>query len=115
MVQRKAARFVYSDWRRTSSPTEMMRQLGWVSLETQRKIASINMLHKIINQELDLPLNILPKISRLQRFNPVYGRVEVYKNFFIPSTINAWNHLPLNIIKIDDHQLFKDKVTTYFS
>ena len=52
----------------------MMRQLGWVSLETQRKIVSINTLHKIINQELDLPLNILPKISRLQRFHPVYGR-----------------------------------------
>ena len=35
MVQRKSARFVFADWRRESSPTTMINQLGWKCLEAQ--------------------------------------------------------------------------------
>jgi hypothetical protein len=36
-VQRMAARFIYSDYRRTSSVTAMMNELGWKPLNERRK------------------------------------------------------------------------------
>ena len=38
MVQRKAARFVYNDYSRHSSVTDMLNQLNWLSLEKRRDI-----------------------------------------------------------------------------
>ena len=36
MVQRKAARFVFNDYSRHLSVTDMLNQLNWQSLEKQR-------------------------------------------------------------------------------
>ena len=36
MVQRKAARFVFNDYSRHSSVTDMLNQLNWQSLEKRR-------------------------------------------------------------------------------
>ena len=48
-VQRKAARFVNSDWSWESSPTQMLKDLKWNSLEFDRQISSLMLLYKIIN------------------------------------------------------------------
>ena len=47
MLQRRAARYVPSDWRCNSSPAEMIQQLKWQSLENRRKTARLIMMHKI--------------------------------------------------------------------
>ena len=47
-VQRRAARFVFGDYRRTSSPTDMISQLGWESLEHRRTSAKLLMLYRIM-------------------------------------------------------------------
>ena len=36
MVQRKSARFVFSQWQRDSSPTNMMNQLKWKTLRSPK-------------------------------------------------------------------------------
>ena len=59
-VQRKAARYVFNDWRKTSSVSAMINNLGWTLLEEKRKISNLLMLHKIINQKVDIPLSFLP-------------------------------------------------------
>ena len=46
MVQRKSARFVYGDWRRSSSPSKMIDKLKLQSLQTRRAIARIKFLRK---------------------------------------------------------------------
>ena len=37
VVQRKAARFVHGDYRRTASPTNMLNDLGWKTLDARRQ------------------------------------------------------------------------------
>ena len=111
-VQRKAARFVYSDWSWQSSPSEMIRNLKWESLENIRKRDCLVMMHKIIHKEICLPSSFLPKKSRVpNKFQPIHGRVNVYKNSFVPNTVKWWNELPKEVTRILDCNLFKQKVS----
>ena len=52
MVQRRAARFVKSRFRRTDSVTAMLEELGWPTLSKRRKDARLILFHKIINNYL---------------------------------------------------------------
>ena len=51
MVQRRAARFVMSDYNRTASVTEMLNSLQWQTLEEQRNNLQITLLYKIIHNQ----------------------------------------------------------------
>jgi 16S rRNA C1402 (ribose-2'-O) methylase RsmI len=49
MVQRRAARYVKNRYHNTSSATEIIGQLQWISLEERRKAARLILLYKISN------------------------------------------------------------------
>ena len=49
MVQRRAARFVKSKYKRTESVTAMLNELGWHSLSKRREDARLILFYKIIN------------------------------------------------------------------
>jgi hypothetical protein len=57
-VQRRAARFIYSDYKRTSSVTAMMNELGWKPLNERGKEQRLVLLFKIVNDPLIIILNI---------------------------------------------------------
>ena len=114
-IQRKAARFVYSDWSWQSSPSEMMKNLSWKSLEFNRKQDSIQMMHKIVNGNIILPPDFLPKKSRDNvKFQPINGRVMAYSNSFVPTVVGWWNELPKNVSKITDFNTFKKELSKFF-
>jgi len=46
-VQRRAARFVKSDYKRESSVTQMICDLGWQSLEACRAVSRLSLMYKI--------------------------------------------------------------------
>ncbi len=80
----------------------MINDLGWESLETCRKKNNLKMLHKILNGEIALPHDFLPKRARISnKFQPVRGRVLAYSNSFIPITTNWWNELPNKVTLAD--------------
>jgi len=54
MVQRSAARYVKNDYQYTSSVTNMLRELKWTTLEQRRNQASLTMLHKIHNKQVNV-------------------------------------------------------------
>ena len=54
-IQRRAAQWVLSDYRRQSSVTAMLTQLGWPTL-LNRLTSRLTFLYKIIHG--DLPLNV---------------------------------------------------------
>ena len=92
-VQRKAAGFVHSDWSYESSPTAMIKNLEWISTEQHRKIASIIMLHKIINKNIAIPITILPKRSRGENnFQQKLGRILAYSNLFVPTVTTGMSY-----------------------
>ena len=55
MVQRRAARFVKSKYKRTESVTAMFNELGWHSLSKRREDARLILFYKIINNLAKVP------------------------------------------------------------
>ena len=56
-VQRRAARFCHNDYRRTSSVTSMIQNLGWEELQHRREQCKTIMmlLYRIVNDLVDIP------------------------------------------------------------
>ena len=55
MVQRRAARFVKSRYKRTDSVTAMLDELGWPILSKRHKDARLILFYKIINNLAQVP------------------------------------------------------------
>ena len=55
LVQRRAARFVKSKYKRTESVTAMLSELGWHSLSKRREDARLILFYKIINNLAKVP------------------------------------------------------------
>ena len=107
-VQRKAARFVFNEWSYESSPSQMIKKLGWSSLSCQRSITSLLSLHDIRNGVLEMGPEFGPTIARNGLwYNPIQGRVLAYQNSFLPSVVKQWNTLPKDIQSINDRDAFK--------
>ena len=114
-VQRKAARFVFSDWSWQSSPSKMIARLDWKSLEQQRKVDSITTLHDIVNGKIATPPTFLPKRARDGiKFQRVHGRVNAYRNSYIPTTVELWNNLPKETLSIENRRAFKNAVLGFY-
>ena len=116
-VQRRAARYVFSDFRRESSPTSMMQQLGWPTLLARRSQAKAVMMYKIVNKLVDIPeaVHLTRRESSTRghnaRFHQPYTRVLAYKHSFFPSTIRIWNSLPENLTQKPSLESFRLGVT----
>ena len=55
LVQRRAARFCHYDYRRTSSVTSMIQNLGWEELQHRREQCKTIMMYRIVNDLIDIP------------------------------------------------------------
>ena len=67
-VQRRAARFVMSDYNHTSSVAVMLQDLNWDTLSGRRQTSRLYLLYKILHNIVDvtLPSYITPS-TRLTR------------------------------------------------
>ena len=106
MAQRRSARFVHNDFKRTSSVTMMLNNLHWPTLETRRHHAKLLMLYKILNNILAVPYDhltrsILPTQGRDFRFIQLTARTNTYLHSFFSSTVRLWNTLPSYVINSD--------------
>ena len=55
-VQRRAARWVLSDYSYHSSVSSMLEQLNWLPLAKRRKQQRLNLFYQIINGEIGISL-----------------------------------------------------------
>ena len=55
-VQRRAARFIKRDYKRTSSVTEMLQSLDLDLLEDRRKAHRLNIFYLPVNNSIALPI-----------------------------------------------------------
>ena len=103
MVQRKAARFVTSNYtREPGTVTTILQNLGWQTLENRRQMARLTLLYKSLNQEA--AVNIPPYLTKpttrtrqyhYQRFSRLSISTDTYKYSFIPRTISDGTTYPL--------------------
>ena len=54
-VQRRGARFVFNDYRWTSSVTKMLNEVSWPTLEQRRHTSRLVMLNKILLGQVAIP------------------------------------------------------------
>ena len=100
MVQRKAARFVCKDYRRTTSVTTLLQQLDWPTLQERRRNSRLKLFHKSINNLVALPVpgfieltNYRTRSSLANGFSyrHVSVNTDVFRWSFWPRTIPDWN------------------------
>jgi len=98
MVQRRAARIVFSDYRRTSSVTTMLHHLQWPAFQERSARAKVTMMYRIVNCLVEVPTTSLTTTisargHRLHDLAP-FART----SSFFPDTICLWNSLPQSVV-----------------
>lgn len=122
-IQRRAARFIMSDYRSSESVSEMLHKLKLPPLSQRRRVARLKFLylmhHKYFNFSSELYLK--PRSSRIVRsshqgqFIPIMARINAYKYSFLPKTIEEWNLLPQEIVNAGTISQFEKSVLNHFS
>ena len=98
-IQRRAARVVSNDHRKTSSVSKMLKELDWPTLENRRKAARLTTLYKIRKGAVKVNTKHLkPAPSRSRRgHDQQYQRFTCKKDVrlyaFLPRTVRDWNSL----------------------
>jgi hypothetical protein len=115
-VQNRSARFVTGDYKSKSpgSMTNMLKKLGWESLQSRRKCKRLATLQKSITGHLSIPVgNLLQPAPRASRhtnskaFATFSASKDCFKNSYFPRTVRDRNVLPEDIINIEEPKLFK--------
>ena len=116
-VQRRAARFVTSDYRRTSSVTDMLQSLQWDTLHQRRMRSQVVMCYKIVASIVDIPAadyltirsgrNIDSLRGHSHKFIQPRARVLAFQYSFFPYTIKLWNDLPPSLIAAPSVEAFR--------
>ena len=89
MVQRRAARWVLGDYSPYSSVSDMLRRLGWRTLEQRRADSRLVLFYKIVHRYVAVPLPsyVIPltRISRTSHplaYRQICARTDYYKYSF---------------------------------
>ena len=114
-VQRRAARFVKSNYNPRASVTDMLRTLEWSSLADRRKISRLTTFQKAYHGYLAIPIQkILRPATRSTRRSHSKAFIEIstskdcYKYSFIPRTVKDWNGLSQDLIDNEEPKQFKN-------
>ena len=115
MIQRRYARFIYNDFRRTSSVTTMLHQLQWPTLQERRAQFKVVMVYRIVHCLIDIPREHLqPAITsqrgHTQKFIVPFARTLLYQRAFFPDSIRLWNALPKDMVNCTSVDQFRQKV-----
>ena len=121
MVQRRAARWVLSDYRLQSSVTAMIDELGWVTLEQRCRRNRLIQLYKIINgytPGAELPAIYLPQTIITRHYHPSRfilpaANTTNYQASFFYRTVKDWNDLPLNFYSIPTLSIFSNTINAH--
>ena len=114
MVQRRAARYALNNYNRTSSVTDMLKELGWDTLELRRKRQRLSLMYMFQNDlaEINKQKYLAPK-ARTSRHLHKYSykvppsKTNYHKFSFFPRTIKDWNTLPINTVEAPSLVSFK--------
>ena len=117
-IQYEAARVVTGAWKSTSIE-KLYKNLGWESLSDRRTLRKLCLLFETMENNFPLYLvNLIDKFKftedsryynkTLLKYVPC--RTNRYKSSFLPSTINDWNMLEVEIKTSETKSIFKKKL-----
>ena len=117
-IQRRAARFVKSDYLTTSSVTAMINDLGWKDLAHRRRDLRLALLHKVVYDHIAVSadsLGLLPGDKRLRsshkkNFKHLPTNTDPFRYSFVPRTVIEWNSLPASAVECTSPESFKTQL-----
>ena len=108
-VQRRAARWILSEYSRTTSFTSLLSVLNIPTLQQRCQLSRLTLFYKIINNALliSIPLHYQRTQFHTRQHHPnrfILPQVTLntYKYSFYPRTIKDWNNLPISITESRD-------------
>ncbi len=112
-IQRKAVRYVTSNYERQASVTEMRERLGWPTLQQRHCVARLTMFHKIENNNIAIYVpDYISKSTRSlrsqhqQAYIIPQNNVETYQFSFFQCTVRCWKQLPIYLTEVPSQETF---------
>ena len=102
MIQRRTARWVFSNYDFHSSVSSMLKDLNWSTLEERRKASRLTLLSRIVHHQepaIQMPQYFLPQTSTTRQFHQLHfvlppSHTQHYQESFFYRTTKEWNELP---------------------
>ena len=118
-VKARPTRYVLNRYHYSASVTEMLKELGWKSLEERRRYMRLAMIYKITDsfvaingaQYLRLRLRQNRKCNDFAFILPCTGP-DYFTDSFFPRNINEWNFLPNKVVEAPILDSFKTRLST---
>jgi hypothetical protein len=109
-IQRRAARFVMNDYRRSINSHDLVNTLMWESLEARRQLNQVTLLYKVNNgyMNINLPPDIKPSRRGTKcKFSQPYSSIDAYSYSPFVRSIRIWNKLSDDTITAKSLPIFK--------
>ena len=124
MVQRRAVRFVYQNYKQEpGTVTGLLQKSNWLSLSSRRKICSMSFIYKMIHEEVDVPFNnfFRHKTTRtrnnhslmIYRERPKKTTGVIVNSFYYKAPVH-WNDLTENVVSAPSLESFKGRIGTLY-
>ena len=92
----------------------MIRELKWSTLEQRRNQASLTMLHKIHNRQVNVDHSHLTT-TRNNKFLIPLSKTKHHMNLFFPRAIRHWNELPTKIKDAQTVPAFASRLNKFYA
>ena len=117
-VQRRAARWIRSDYRQRSSVTAMLTDLRLANLEKRREDQKLLLMYKFVHRLVGVSCEELglekadkrTRASHCHKLRHHQPTTTEYRHSFICSTIPEWNKLPASMAEADSVAIFKSQL-----
>lgn len=118
MIQRRAARFVKSDFHQQHSVTQMLQDLQWKTMNERRAHNKVIMLYRIVHglvaippgQPYFTPTSVSTRGHAMQ-FQQQHCRILAYQHSFFPSVVCLWNQLPAVVVSAQSLEQFRTQLS----
>ena len=103
---------------RGTSREKLYQELGLESLKDRRWLRRLCYLHKVLSTKLPAYLyELIPPIINSHRnpgcYRAFYCRTDLFRNSFLPFSINEWNKLDPDIINLDSSEMFHNELLNF--
>lgn len=120
-IQKQAARFIYNNFNRNTSPTQLLARAQLQSLDKRADVERLKILYNILNGSIhiDSTSYLQPSLSGSSRLN--HSRSlrqyrftnDCYRYSFFPRAIRGWNNLSNDIVTLTSVHAFIAAVERY--